>query len=405
MTATTTAPATRTIDPSRLGISPWRGFKAKSEDWFDPEEIAKSARYTQPLKAVRAVQVAINVVVDIAVIRSHAIPRLLRNLNINNWVVEVLVVMAVLTAIGLVENTGFEWWRSMVYDKKWGFSTMTAATFFGDLAKNLLIGSVVNGLVFVLLWLVIRGTDMWWLVGWAVLAVLQVGFALVAPRIILPMFNKFTPVEDADLHADILGVARSVGADITKVEVADASKRDVRKNAYVAGAGKTRRMVLFDTMLEWPREEVRWVSAHEIGHWRRKHIMRIIPIILGLLLVDFAVLKLVVESDRVLRFAGVHSLHDPGAIPVFFFLFAIPGLATGLVGAYFQRVHERDADLFGLEAVPDAAAAHSAMRKLQTESLGDLTPSLWKRLNNSHPPVAERLAMIAEWERRRAAAS
>jgi STE24 endopeptidase len=399
---TTTAEPVRTINPSASGISPWRGFKAKSEDWFDAEEIAKSKQYTTPLKRVRVVQVVLNLIVDLAVIRSHAIPKLLHNLDLHNWVLDVLVVMAVLTALGLVENTGFEWWRSMVYDKKWEFSTMTAGTFFGDLAKNLLIGAILNGLVFILLWLVIRGTAAWWLVGWAVLSVLQVGFALLAPRIILPMFNKFTPVEDADLHEDILGVARSVGADISKVEVADASKRDTRKNAYVAGAGKTRRMVLFDTMLEWPRAEVRWVSAHEIGHWRRKHIMRIIPLLLGLLLVDFAALKLVAESDWVLRFAGVKSLHDPGAIPMFFFLFAIPGLVTGLAGSYFSRVHERDADLFGLEAVPDPAAAHSAMRKLQTESLGDLTPSLWKRLNASHPPVAERLAMIEEWRKRHA---
>lgn len=390
----------RTIDPARSGISPWRAFKTDPRQWFGEDEIAKAKRYTKPLKIARVMQVTLTLVIDVAIIASKAIPNLLDDLGWNNWVLEVLVVMAVLTAVGLVESVGFDWWQSMVYDKRWDFSTMSVGTFFGDLAKNLVIGAILNGLVFVLLWWIIRSTQLWWIVGWAALAVLQVGFALLAPRIILPLFNKFTRIEDEDLHADIISVAHSVGADIDKVEVSDASKRDVRKNAFVAGAGKTRRMVLFDTMLEWPRAEVRWVCAHEIGHWRRKHIMRIIPIILALLFVDFAVLKLIVENKSVLDFAGVDSVGDPGAIPMFFFLFAIPGLVTGLVGSYFQRVHERDADLFGLEAVPDAESAHAAMRKLYTESLSDLAPSLWRRLNHSHPPVAERLAMIAEWDRR-----
>jgi STE24 endopeptidase len=404
MTATGVGAAVRTINPSRAGITPWKAFPAKPEDWFDPEEIAKAKRYTKPLKIVRAVRIALNVVVDLAVIRSHAIPKLLDKLNINNCVIEVVVVMALLLAIGLVENSGFDWWRSMVYDKKWEFSTMTPATFFSDMAKQIGIGIVLNSLMFIVLWAVIRSTDMWWLVGWAVFAFLQVGLALLAPRFLDPLFNKFTRIPDDDLHADIVAVAHSVGADIDKGEMSDASKRDVRKNAYVAGAGKTRRMIVFDTMLEWPRNQVRWVCAHEIGHWRRKHIMRIIPIILGLLLVDFAVLKVILDNDSVLRFAGVKTLHDPAALPLFLFLFTLPGLVTGLVGAYFQRAHERDADLFGLEAVPDPEAAMAAMRNLHTEALADLAPSLWARLNHSHPPVAERLAMIAEWGKRNSAA-
>jgi STE24 endopeptidase len=393
----------RTINPSRSGISPWRAFKAKPEEWFDPEEIAKAKRYTKPLKIANAIQIVVNLVIDIAVIRSHFVPNLLDDLNINNWVVEVLVVMAVLTALGLVENLGFSWWRQMVYDKKWEFSKMTTGLFFGDLAKQLAIGSVVNGVMFVLLWLVIRGTDAWWLAAWAIFVTIQVGVALIYPRFFAPLFNKFTRIEDEDLHADIIAVARSVGADIDKVETADASKRDVRKNAYVAGAGKTRRMVVFDTMLEWPRDQVRFVCAHEIGHWRRKHIMRLIPIAVLLLLVDFAVLKFILENERVLDFAGVTTIEDPAAIPIFFFMFSLPGLLTGLVPAYISRVHERDADLFGLEAVPDPESGMAAMRQLYTESLSDLTPSLWKRLNHTHPPVAERLAMISEWGRRNTA--
>jgi STE24 endopeptidase len=400
---TTGAVAVRTVDPTRLGISPWKAFKAKPEDWFDAEEIAKARRYTKPLKTARVIQVVLNVIVDIAVIRSHLFPKLLDNLDLHNWVLDIAVVIVGLLLIGIVENITFEWWRTMIYDKKWEFSTTSTATFVGDQVKNFLLSAVLTSLMFIALWAVIRSTDAWWILGWALISFIQIGIALLAPRFIAPLFNKFTRIEDEDLHADIVSVAHSVGADIDKVETADASKRDVRKNAYVAGAGKTRRMVVFDTMLEWPRNEVRWVCAHEIGHWRRKHVMHIIPALLVLLLVDFAFLKVVFDSARVLHFAGVNSIHDPGVLPLFLFVFSLPGLVTGLAAAWYQRAHEREADLFGLEAVPDPEAAHAAMRKLHTESLADLTPSLWKRLNHSHPEVPERLAMIAEWARRNSA--
>ena len=401
MTATTSV---RRIDPSRSGISPWKAFRAKPEDWFDEEEIAKAKRYVGPLRKVHAYRIALNVVADVAVIRLHVMPNLLHHLGWHSLFLEVTAVMLALSLIGIVENTGFSWWESMVYDKKWGFSTMTTGTFFSDLAKNFLIGAVLNIAIASLLWWVIRSTDAWWLVGWFVISLFSVGFALLAPKLIFPLFNKYTPLADEELHADILSVARGVGADIKVVEVEDSSKRDTRKNAYVAGAGKTRKMVLFDTMLEWPKDQVRWVCAHEIGHWRRKHIFRLVPAVLALQLVSFGALKLVIENHSVLNFAGVTTLHDPGAIPLFFFLFAIPGLVAGLFVSYVQRAAERDADLFGLEAIPEPDAAMQAMRNLYTESLGDLAPSLWKRLNHSHPPVAERLAMIQEWGRRNQAA-
>lgn len=400
---TTGVDAVRTIKPDRLGISPWRAFKTDPREWFGEDEIAKAKRYVTPLRRVRVVRVALNALVDIAVIRSHVLPNLLDAWNIDNWFVGVMVAMGVVTLIGGVLNAPFDWWTEMVYDKKWEFSTMTPKLFVTDAIKGLALGLVLGGLIAGVLWWIIRSTEMWWLLGWAAISVISVGFAIIYPRVIAPIFNKFQQLDNEQLHAKILAVARSVGADISKVEVEDTSKRTKRSNAYVGGAGKTRRMVICDTMVDWPEDQITWVSAHEIGHWRRKHIVKIIPWILALSLVDFVVLKLIVDNERVLRFAGVDSIGDPGAVALFFFVFALPSLVTGPIGQYFSRVHEREADLFGLEAVPDPDAAMASFRHLQEENLGDLTPSLWKRLNHSHPPTAERLAMIAEWKRRAAA--
>lgn len=393
-----------TVEPGRSGISPWRAYPAKPEDWFDPDEIAKAKRYLKPIRTVGVVQKALVYAVDLWVIGFHLMPKLFDRLNITGWVLQVVAVVIATDLISTAVNVGFSWWRTMVYDKRWEFSTTTVGTFFADLLKGTLLGWAIGSLLLVPLWWVIRSTDLWWLYGWVLLSVLIVGLGLLAPKIIFPIFNKYTPLADEELHDDLLRVAKHVGADVRKVEVEDASKRDNRDNAYVAGAGKVRKLVLFDTMLDRPREQIRWVCAHELGHWKLRHILRQVPVLVATLFVNFVVMKLVLESDWALDFAGVDTIGDPGAIPLFMLVFGLPSLATGLLSSYLSRACEREADLFGLEAVPEPDAAMASLRNLHVDNLADLAPSLWKRLNHSHPPVAERLALIAEWERRRAAA-
>lgn len=405
MTTTTAPGGTTTIKPARSGISPWRAFPAKPEDWFDPGEIAKAKRYLKPIRAVGMIQKTAVLALDLWIIGFHLMPKMFDWLNITNWVLQVIAVVIATDLISTAANTGFSWWRTMIYDKRWEFSTTTAGTFFADMGKNTLLSWTIGALLIIPLWAVIRSTDLWWLFGWLLFSFLIVGLGLLAPKIIMPLFNKFTPLADEELHEDLLRVARHVGADVRQVEVADASKRDNRDNAYVAGAGKVRKLVLFDTILDRPREQIRWVCAHELGHWKLRHIVRQIPVVLALLFVNFVVLSLVVESEWALDFAGVDSLGDPGAIPLFMLLFGLPSMVTGLGDSYMSRVAERQADLFGLEAVPDPAAAMASLRNVYTDNLADLAPSLWKRLNHSHPPVSERLAMIREWERRATASA
>jgi STE24 endopeptidase len=169
--------------------------------------------------------------------------------------------------------------------------------------------------------------------------------------------------------------------------------------------GKTRKLVLFDTLLEEPRANVRSVAAHEIGHWKLRHIRRMIPLALGLSFVTFFVVRLVLEWDALLRFAGVDSLRDPASLPLFLLVFPLPGIVTSLLQAWFIRAGEREADLFALEATDDPDAASEMERNLHVKNLADLAPSRWKRLTVDHPPAAERLAMIEGWRRARADAN
>jgi STE24 endopeptidase len=396
--ATTTA-----VDIKRSGISPWKAYPADPADWFSAEEIDKAKRYLTPLRRVTLIDKSISFALLLGITGLHVAPNLLDALDVTNWVVRLLITAVLLDIVGTVASVGFDAWRELSYDKRWEFSTQTTKGFVTDLLKSFAIGLVLNPLIYIPLWAIIRATDLWWLWGWVVVSFFSVVLGLViAPMVIMPIFNKFTKLDDDEFHDALIDLGRSVDADLSEIQVSDASRRTRRDNAFVTGAGKARRLVLFDTLLARPREQIRSVAAHEIGHWKLRHVVRQVPVGLIALLANFVVLKLVIEADWALEFAGVDSLEDPAALPLFSLVFPLTGAVTSLVQSYFSRAAEREADLFALEVTDDPQAAADMERALHIDNLADLAPSRWKRLNRSHPPPAERLAMIEGWRRARA---
>jgi STE24 endopeptidase len=379
-------------------INTWRRFPAKPEDWFSATEIDKAKRYVTPLTRLNLAERLVGGAALVALIWTQTVPELLADWGVDNWVLRLLVAMLIVQAVELVVTLPFGGYRELVYDKRWDFSTQTGAGFASDAAKGLLVGVVVTTVLLLPLWALIRSTDLWWVWGWLVMAVFVVGLGLLAPVLIMPLFNKFTPLDDEDLRADLLGVARRADADVNEIQVSDASRRTRKDNAFVTGLGKTRRLVLFDTILARPAEQIRSVAAHEIGHWKLGHIKRIIPVAAGLLLVNFAVLRLVLGWDKALEWAGVDALDDPAALPLFLLVFPLGSALTGLVSAWVTRAGEREADVFALDVTRDPEAMSAMLRSLHTENLADLAPSWWKRATASHPHAAERLAMAAAWQ-------
>ena len=262
-------------------INPWRRFPADPDDWFSAEEIAKAKSYVRPLTRLTLVERAIGLAALVRSIWTHAVPELLDALDVSNWVGRLVVALVVVQVMEVAVSTPFAAYRELGYDKRWGFSTQTVRGFVSDLAKQLLVGLVIGVVLLLPLWALIRTTDLWWILGWLVMGLFVVGLGLLAPVLIMPLFNKFTPLDDAELREDLLQLARQVDADISEIQVSDASRRTRKDNAFVTGLGKSRRLVLFDTLLPRPREQVRSVAAHEIGHWKLRHVVRIIPIVIA----------------------------------------------------------------------------------------------------------------------------
>ena len=380
-----------------MRLSPWRRVRTDPHEWFSDEEIAKAKSYVTPLRRSNAASKAVAAVVDLVVIGTHAVPNLLDALDVTAWPLRLAIGAAVVLLAGTVASVPFDAWRELSYDKRWGFSTQTPRGFAADQVKGALVAIAVFSVLFVPLWAVIRATDLWWLYGWLVVASISLLIGVLAPVLIMPIFNKFTPLADADLRDELLGLARQADADVSEVLVSDASKRSRKDNAFVTGMGKTRRLVLFDTILSRPRRQLRAVTAHEIGHWKLRHILRMAPMQVALLFVSFLALDAVLSWDAALDFAGVDSAEDPAALPLFLLVFGVVGVGTNLATTWLSRANERDADLFALRVTGDPEGFEEMIRGLSTDNLADLAPSWWRRITQTHPPSAERLAMARAW--------
>ena len=378
-------------------VSHWRRFPADAIEYFDRDEIARGRAYNRPIERLKLVKTTLTTAIVIAFIAGDNGPKIVDKLDLRGWVWNVILIATVVTVVDVVIAWWFDAYRELVWDKRWELSTQTLGGFVGDQAKNLGVGIVLNAALLVPLWAVIRATDLWWLWGWAIFSAFTVLFGLLYPVVIAPIFNKFTPLEDGALRARIMAVAERTGLPINGVLVADASRRSRAGNAYVAGLGKTRRVVVFDTILDWPVDEVEQVVAHELGHWKHAHLRRKLPVLIVTQLAMFLVTYAVLQWDWLLRAGGTESLRDPAALPIFLFVFPLGFLFVGLVTSWLSRVDERQADLYALEVLDDPERFSGLFRRLAEANKADVDPGFFKRLMASHPPIPERLAMADAW--------
>lgn len=366
-------------------------------DWFTDEEVAKAKAYQRPLTYLRVGKGGVALLALLAILVTEAAPRLADALAGDPWPLRLLVSLGLLLAVFTALDLPFSIYETFVHDRRWGFSTQTPGGFVLDEVKGLLLGFVLYGGLLLALWAVIRATSLWWLAGWAVFFAFSVVLAFLAPVVLMPIFNRFEPLSDEELAAELVGVARDGGVEVSGVQVMDASKRTRKDNAFFAGLGRTRRIVLFDNLLETPRRAIRCVVAHEVGHWRRQHIRRGIALGAALTLAVFVVLQAVSGWDAALDLAGVATIRDPAALPLVALVFVGMNQAIGRIQKWFSRAYERQADVEALELTGDREGFMEMMRSLTTKNLADIAPSRWAYLNASHPPPAERMALAAAW--------
>jgi STE24 endopeptidase len=327
-------------------------------------------------------------------------PRLVDHLGVTGWALQLIVIALALQVLSLVYEIPLDAWLDLSYDRRWGMSTQKAGTFAVDQVKSFVLGAVLNAVLLVPLYAIVRATDLWWIYGWLVVVVFSVGLGFLFPVVIAPIFNKFTPLADEELSGRIATVASTAGVDVSGAYVADESRRSRRDNAYVAGLGRTRRVVLFDTLLEHPVEIVEQVVAHEIGHWRLHHLRRQVPLAAAMAFVVFLGLRAASEWTWLLEHAGVdpaRGFGDPASLPVVLLVAQAGFVLTGLVSSWVSRAFERQADLQALELLDQPDQLIDMHRRLHVKNLADLDPGPLRRIQATHPPAAERMAFTDAW--------
>lgn len=292
----------------------------------------------------------------------------------------------------------FEWWEQFRLEEKFGFNKSTPALWLTDKLKGLaLMVAIGFPLLWALLSLVKWVGDAWWLWGFALVFGFQLLMLVLYPKLILPLFNKLTPLPEGELRTRLLALGDRTGFRAQTIEVIDGSKRSGHSNAYFTGFGRFRRIVLFDTLIaQLTPEELEAVLAHEIGHYRRGHIPKMIALSAAMMLGGFAVIAWLARSPWFnLSFGFPADELAPS-----FLLF---GLLSGLITFWFSpltnllsRKHEYEADAFARDAVGGPAAMLGALRKLAQKNLSNLTPHPWfSAFFYSHPTLVEREAALA----------
>jgi STE24 endopeptidase len=307
------------------------------------------------------------------------------------WWLEVLVLTALVLTATALARLPLAVWR-LRHERAWGFSTQPVRGWIADRLKALAIGTAFTGVAFIGLVGAARAFPRWWPLIAAVGAALLVALlTFVAPVLLEPVFNRFRPLDDKQLADELRTLADRAGVPIRDVLVADASRRTTKSNAYVSGLGRTRRVVLWDTLLERGGEpELKAVVAHELGHRRFGHVAW------GTLLAMTGAAGSVLVLWALLADPG-----GPGIVPLAIFLFTALELVSLPFLVALSRRFERAADRFSLDLTGDPEAYERLHVELARENLADLDPPRAFHLAlHSHPTPAERIAAGRAWKGR-----
>jgi len=314
------------------------------------------------------------------------------------WWARTLVYALLVLAVMALAGLPFAFWRGFVHEHTWGFSTQSFAGWLADRGKSLAVSLVLAGGALVAFVAVAHVWTSWWpAVIAAAAAALVLLVTFVAPLVLEPLFNRFEPLADGELVASLKSLALRAGVPIRQVLVADASRRTRKVNAYVSGLGRTRRVVVYDTLLgDADPRELHLVVAHELGHRRANHVAK--GTILGMVEAVVFVLAAwgLLSWSALLSAIGAAGAGDPRVIPFLLLLGSVLGLATSPLDSALLRGWERQADAFSLDLTADPEAFVSTHRRLALANLADLyPPRLAYVFWFSHPTPPERIASAA----------
>ena len=367
---------------------------------FNADEYAKSLEYGTAKYKVERLTSTLNTVVMLSAIILGWFAWLdeaIRERISNNLLVTVAFFGVLILAV-MLANLPVSYYSTFVIEEKFGFNKTTKKLFVMDSIKQALL-SIVLGLpvIYLIAWIYQSLESQFWLVGWLAVSAISLFMFIFGTRIFLPMFNKLKPLPEGELRSEVEAYCQSQGFPLSKLWEMDASKRSTKLNAFFSGMGKVKIIGLYDTLIEkLTTKETVAVLAHEVGHYKRKHVYTMFAFSNVQTLVIFVLLGSLLGNPNLSKALGSETPSFHISMIAFFMLFTPVSTLLGLVNNSFSRYNEYQADQYSIDTYPGAREhMYTALKKLSVESLKNLNPHPWYvAVHYTHPPILERLANL-----------
>ncbi|WP_286760674.1 M48 family metallopeptidase [Salegentibacter sp. UBA1130] len=363
-------------------------------DVYNKDEYEKSQRYKKERYRFGIITSTFSVLLTLGFIIFDGfawVDDIARNFT-DNAILVALIFFGIIMIGSDILTTPFSWYSTFVIEEKYGFNKTTKKTFFLDKIKGWFMMIILGGGILALIvWFYqFAGNDFWWY-AWILVAVFSIFINMFYAKLIVPLFNKQSPLEEGSLRTKIETYAKSVGFTLDNIFIIDGSKRSTKANAYFSGFGKEKRITLFDTLVkDLEEEEIVAVLAHEVGHYKKNHI--IVNLLASILTTGFTLwlLSLFVGSPALSQALGVEEPSFHIGLIAFGILYSPISEITGLLMNYLSRKFEYQADNYAKNTY-GAAPLISSLKKLTKNSLSNLTPhKAYVFMHYSHPTLLQR---------------
>ncbi|RAP31697.1 peptidase M48 [Candidatus Marinamargulisbacteria bacterium SCGC AG-343-D04] len=366
---------------------------------FDTEKYKKSQEYLKANTSFKLLENTLSFGVIIAFITLggfNGLDLFIREFNLTSIQTGIIYIFSLGLGMQII-GLPFSWVHTFVIEEKFGFNKSTQKTFFLDLLKGILLGGIIGSIIlFLVLWFFESFPTTGWIIAWGAVTAIQLILMYIAPTFIMPLFNKFTPLEEGELKTAVENYAKEHKFGLKGLYTMDGSKRSTKSNAFFTGFGNNRRIVLFDTLIEkHTTDELLVILAHEMGHYKKHHIFQTLLLSIISSAAMFYILSFFLNNPDIAAAFKMQNISIYSSIVFFGFLFKPVEEALSIFGNILSRKNEFEADKYAKDTTNKEEALISGLKKLSADNLSNLTPHPLKVfITYSHPPLLDRIKAL-----------
>lgn len=372
---------------------------AELRDIYDDEKFEKAKAYAKDNNRVSSISGLLSLAVTLCFLyfKGFAWVDGIAHSISENAILDGLIFFGIIMLANSIIDLPFELYRIFVIEEKYGFNKMTIRTFIGDKIKTALLLAIIGGAIYALLaWLYGMLGGYFWIAGWAVVSSVTLFIAAFYTSVLLPVFNKLIPLESGDLRSQIEAYASKVSFPLTNIMVMNGSKRSSKANAFFSGMGSSKSIVLYDTLIEkMTPDEITAVLAHEVGHYKKKHILQSMAISVAQMGIIFFLFGWVAGNPLMAEVLGVKENRFYLSLVTFTMLYSPVSTLIGMAMNVFSRKNEYEADDYA-KTTYSSAPLISSLKKLYSDQLGNPQPHpAYVFVHYSHPTLLQRIRAMA----------